>query len=387
MSPMRSGRNTQGRGRARLAERACTPGAAGADGGGRAEPSPNGGNGVIRATTRRQPASNAANPHRSRCDERQSDLVGPAVAPAGMAAVPVGGGSSAPGHTDGATAVQNSPSTLLLTACAGQNSPCSPKMAQFDAFCPCRANFLPLSPPTSHAGRTFSCARHDNIATLKPTTPLLTPNRGPLKPASPLHPKNAPKTPISHPQRRHRFQPHTDTSKQRRRRFQTTDPAGLQGQAAVPVGDCGARPDNEPTPRTTRRHTRHRRCGGRRRDGRAGCGARGRRRGLAGLRGDAPSEARCADGSRAGRRPRAHQAARPNNTPRGARNTSGATRYNTRRGQLAGGRALRRPEHQRRNTPHRHNKTAQPHRGRAAQTIREGQRRITTMSGSPRPLS
>ena len=35
-----------------------------------------------------------------------------------------------------------------------------------------------------------------------------------------------------------------------------------------------------------------------------GCGARGRWRGLAGFRGDAPSEARCADGSRAGRRPR-----------------------------------------------------------------------------------
>ena len=42
-----------------------------------------------------------------------------------------------------------------------------------------------------------------------------------------------------------------------------------------------------------------------------GCGARGRRLGLAGLRGDAPSEARGADGSRAGRRPRAHKAARP----------------------------------------------------------------------------
>ena len=57
-----------------------------------------------------------------------------------------------------------------------------------------------------------------------------------------------------------------------------------------------------------------------------GCGARGRWRGLAGLRDDAPSEARGAGGSRAGRRPRAHQAARPNNTPRGARNASGATR-------------------------------------------------------------
>ena len=47
-------------------------------------------------------------------------------------------------------------------------------------------------------------------------------------------------------------------------------------------------------------------------------------RGLAGLRDDAPSEARGADGSRAGRRPRAHQAARPR------------------------GRTRRRPEHQRR---------------------------------------
>ena len=55
-----------------------------------------------------------------------------------------------------------------------------------------------------------------------------------------------------------------------------------------------------------------------------GCGARGRRRGLAGLRDDAPSEARSADGERAGRRPRAHKAARPDTTC-GARNTSGAT--------------------------------------------------------------
>ena len=113
MSPMRSGRNTHGRGRARLAERARTPGAAGANGGGRAEPSPNGGNGVIRATTRRRHAANQLlmlqNPHRIRCNERQTDLVGPAAAPADMAAVPVGGGSSTPGHTDGATAGQNSP--------------------------------------------------------------------------------------------------------------------------------------------------------------------------------------------------------------------------------------------------------------------------------------
>ena len=50
-------------------------------------------------------------------------------------------------------------------------------------------------------------------------------------------------------------------------------------------------------------------------------GARGRWRGLAGLRVDAPSEARGADGSRAGRRPPAHTAAGPSGAP----NTSGAT--------------------------------------------------------------
>ena len=65
-----------------------------------------------------------------------------------------------------------------------------------------------------------------NMATVKPTTPLHAPNKGPLKPPSPLHPKNAPKTPISHPQRRWRFQSHTGTSEQRRRWFQTTGPPG-----------------------------------------------------------------------------------------------------------------------------------------------------------------
>ena len=43
----------------------------------------------------------------------------------------------------------------------------------------------------------------------------------------------------------------------------------------------------------------------------------GGRQGLAGQRADAPSEARGADGSRAGRRPRAHKAARPRTTARG----------------------------------------------------------------------
>ena len=66
---------------------------------------------------------------------------------------------------------------------------------------------------------------------------------------------------------------------------------------------------------------------------RPGRGAGGWWRGLAGLRADAPSEARSADGERAGRRPPAHTAAGPD----GAQNTSGATSNNTRRGRRAGG--------------------------------------------------
>ena len=128
-------------------------------GGGSAGPPPNGGNGVIRGTTRRRHAAYQLlmlqNPNRRRCNERQSDLVGPAVAPVGLAAVPVGGGSSAPGHTDGAMAGQNSPSTSRTTPLPVQNSPCSPKTALFGAFFACMANFVPLSPPTSHAGRTL----------------------------------------------------------------------------------------------------------------------------------------------------------------------------------------------------------------------------------------
>ena len=54
-----------------------------------------------------------------------------------------------------------------------------------------------------------------------------------MKPPSPLRPKSAPKMPISHPQRRCRFQSHTGTGEQRRQEFQTTGPPGRQGQAAA----------------------------------------------------------------------------------------------------------------------------------------------------------
>ena len=97
-------------------------------------------------------------------------------------------------------------------------------------------------PSTPKTQRT----RRDSMATLKPTTPLRANNKGPLKPTSPLHPKTAPKTPISHPQRRWRFHSHTGISEQRRWRFQTTGPAGLQGLAATPARSY------KPTPQKTR---------------------------------------------------------------------------------------------------------------------------------------
>ena len=255
------------------------------------------------------------------------------------------------------------------------------------------------------------------MATLKPTTPLLTPNKGPLKPASPLHPKNAPKTPISHPQRRRWFQLAHLTGPQRRRWFQTTRPPGRRSQAAVPVGGDRAWPNNKPTHRASSAHRAP--LVWRAPEGPEGQG---------GLRGAAPNEVRSPSlaGGRALRRPehQRHHKPRPIGGRRGACGAwprcrwaaAGPGRASRRRVQphmsnavppvwrapegpegtgglrgaapnevrspsLAGGRGLRRPEH-----PWVHT-AARPHRGRAAQQVSEAHRRITTMSGSPRPLS
>ena len=88
------------------------------------------------------------------------------------------------------------------------------------------------------------------MATLKPTTPLHTAKQQPLKPTTPMQPKNAPKTPISHLQRRRRFQLRLDQHPQRqcrfqsrlgrrpqrRWRFQTTGPPGRQSLTTAPAG-------------------------------------------------------------------------------------------------------------------------------------------------------
>ena len=78
-------------------------------------------------------------------------------------------------------------------------------------------------PPLDRAGRTFSRTGSCDVTTLKPTTPLQPLMQTSMKPLSPLQPKNAPKTPISHPQRRRRFQLGLSLRKQRRRRCHATD--------------------------------------------------------------------------------------------------------------------------------------------------------------------
>ena len=177
---------------------------------GSAGPSPNGGNGVIRGTTRRQPASNAAKPPPQ---------------PASCATSP-----TRPGHRAD-WREKTRPAPPLQRLFREKVRPASVKTPILGCF--------------ECAGRTFSRTRRDNVATLKPTTPLLAPEQQPLKPPSPLHPKTAPKTPISRPQRRQGFQSHTSTSEQRRRRFQTTGPPGSRVPAAPPAGiNVPAAPEN-----------------------------------------------------------------------------------------------------------------------------------------------
>ena len=237
------------------------------------------------------------------------------------------------------------------------------------------------------------------MATLKPTTPLLAPNKGALKPASPLRRKIAPKNAhfspakamtVSIPRERERAKVTAVSDKARP--APTKAMAVSDKRPSWPTGSgCGTRGRRQGLAGLRAEAQAHISTPGPTGVEGAGgiCrGAGGRWRGLAGLRDDAPSEARSAGGSRAGRRPPAHTAAGPS----GARNTRGYTQQpgpagHTQQPAPAGGRGLRRPEHQRRNMPLRHNKTARPHRGRAAQSVSKAQRRITTMSGSPRPLS
>ena len=91
-----------------------------------------------------------------------------------------------------------------------QNSPCSPKMALFGAFCSCWESFFPLLSPTSQAGRIFSRTNPNTNTGLKETTPQHnTPSRAvkhlppqhhtqthAVKHLPPQHATNNPKSPI-----------------------------------------------------------------------------------------------------------------------------------------------------------------------------------------------
>ena len=158
-------------------------------------------------------------------------------APQGLAVGPAGSGGPGPGTeaVAGSQARQSSPNSMPSRPDPRKSSPSTLEMAQLGAFCPRMANFLPLSPPISRAGRTFSRTGRTEVVTVKPTTPLqpliqagvkppspmLAPEQHPLKPTTPMQPKNAPKTPNSHPQRRWRFQLRLGLCPQRRYRFQS----------------------------------------------------------------------------------------------------------------------------------------------------------------------
>ena len=125
-------------------------------------------------------------------------------------------------------------------------------------------------------------------------------------------------------------------------------------------------------------------------DRRRGRGAGGRRRGLAGQRVDAPSEARSADGGRAAAHEHTKQPGTTSNAAGGPPPTGTPSSPAPQPGPPPPGTPAAPstpPEHQRRNTLPRHSKAARPRRGRAAQPVSEDHRRTTTMSGLPRPLS
>ena len=115
-------------------------------------------------------------------------------------------------------------------------------------------------------------------ANVKPPSPMLAPKQQPLKPPSPLQAKNAPKTPISHPQRRCRFQLglglreqrrwwfhlRLALREQRRRRFHARD-----FQCPRAIAEPGRAPSQRTEPHISDQAPL---CGGRRRDRRARAG-------------------------------------------------------------------------------------------------------------------
>jgi len=170
-----------------------------------------------------------------------------------------------------------------------------------------------------------------------------------MKPATPLLAHNAAKSSISREQRCHRFHPTTKTGPQRCQRFQPGIVLHRRGKqctraytvaratrqcayprSAMPLRNAirKVRPrpiiphaiPTQPNPASTQNpqnsndQTSNHETHSRELHAKLPSGG-----GLAGLRDDAPSDARGADGERAGRRPRAHTATRPEGQATGAR--------------------------------------------------------------------
>ena len=89
-----------------------------------------------------------------------------------------------------APSVQNSPRTPLLTACAVQNSPCSPEMARFGAFSACRESFVPLWLAQHRAGRILYRMRGGDGARQHNNTPGTTGVKAPEGPEGSEEPQD-----------------------------------------------------------------------------------------------------------------------------------------------------------------------------------------------------
>ena len=147
-------------------------------------------------------------------------------------------------------------------------------------------------------------------------------------------------------------------------------------QAAVPAGGVGACPDNEPTRQATRQHTRSHRCEGRRRAVRGlaavPVGGGGAWPGF-----EATRRAKLAARTARGRAAAHGHTKQPGPTagPSGTRNTSGATNKALRAGRRPRAHKAARPTSgvtSNPRTPRRHNKTARPQWGRAAVAVALG---------------
>ena len=77
----------------------------------------------------------------------------------------------APHEPHGATSGTKLTPRELGPAVPVQNSPCTPKISQFGAFCSCWESFIPFLLPTSRAWRVFSRTNTSTTTGTKETTP------------------------------------------------------------------------------------------------------------------------------------------------------------------------------------------------------------------------